>query len=293
MPPELRRTVQRLPRSPGIYRFRDARGTVLYVGRATELRPRVASYWSKLRGRRHLTRMVGQIARIEAIACASVHEATWLERNLLERSLPRWNRTRGGQESPVYITLDDRLRITYTPEARSFGPYLGGQRARRAVRALLRLYPLTYTGTRLTGLSRDIAAKKGVTPADRTALRDAIEAVLDRRHDVHGDLVQLRNQAAEKEAFELAGQLQEEIEALDWITSPQRATVAYADDLTVHGWSDGVLVRFDIRAGRLNEWTQRRCTAARAEPLLATTPPAWTGFAQRTADLAATLLHNE
>src|ERR1700761_8486548 len=93
--------VPRLPAEPGVYRFRDARGRVLYVGRATALRARVGSYWSDLRGRRHLTRMVAQVARIEAVACGSVHEAAWLERNLLETAMPRWNRTPGGQENRV------------------------------------------------------------------------------------------------------------------------------------------------------------------------------------------------
>jgi excinuclease UvrABC nuclease subunit len=44
--------VARLPSEPGVYRFRDAGGRVLYVGRATALRSRVGSYWSDLRGRR-------------------------------------------------------------------------------------------------------------------------------------------------------------------------------------------------------------------------------------------------
>jgi excinuclease UvrABC nuclease subunit len=80
--------VRRLPSEPGVYRFRDAGGRVLYVGRATVLRSRVGSYWSDLRGRRHLTRMVAQVVRIEAVACGSVHEAAWLERNLLETAMP-------------------------------------------------------------------------------------------------------------------------------------------------------------------------------------------------------------
>src|SRR5690349_4403816 len=99
--------VARLPGTPGVYRFRDAGGRVLYLGRATHLRQRVGSYWSDLRDRRHLLRMVPQVARIEAVACDSVHEAAWLERNLLERAKPRWNRTRG-VESPVCILLEHR-----------------------------------------------------------------------------------------------------------------------------------------------------------------------------------------
>lgn len=64
-----------LPSEPGVYRFRDSTGKVLYIGRATVLRSRVASYWSELGGRSHLAPMVARIARIEAVSCDSVHEA--------------------------------------------------------------------------------------------------------------------------------------------------------------------------------------------------------------------------
>ena len=70
-----------LPHEPGVYRFRDERDRVMYVGRASDLRSRTRSYWGDLHGRRHLRRMVGQIARVEALVCQSVHEAAWLERN--------------------------------------------------------------------------------------------------------------------------------------------------------------------------------------------------------------------
>lgn len=100
--------IGQLPEGPGVYRFRDDRGRVLYIGRATGLRSRVGSYWSDLRDRDHLAPMIARAARIEAVSCESVHEAAWLERNLLEVSLPRWNRTPGGQESAVYIRMDTR-----------------------------------------------------------------------------------------------------------------------------------------------------------------------------------------
>ena len=90
----------RLPLGPGVYRFRDAAGRALYLGRATSLRRRVASYWGDLGDRAHLAAMVARIARVEAVPCASAHEAAWLERNLLERSKPPWNRSpSGGQEA--------------------------------------------------------------------------------------------------------------------------------------------------------------------------------------------------
>jgi excinuclease ABC subunit C len=52
--------------------------------------------------------MVARVRRIEAVSCDFVHEAAWLERNLLTTSLPPWNKTMGGQENPVCVRLDPR-----------------------------------------------------------------------------------------------------------------------------------------------------------------------------------------
>jgi len=293
-----RTSVARLPATPGVYRFRDARGRVLYIGRASQLRRRVASYWSDLRDRRHLAPMVARIGRVEAVACDSEHEAAWLERNLLERRMPPWNRTPGGQEVPVYLRLDagpaaPELRVTHLGEPGDFGPYLGGARVRLAVTALHRVLPLSYTGTGMSASQRDMAAKLGVGPADRGRLLDALTAVLRREPaalaSVRDELCVRRDRAAGALAYELAGRLRDEVEAVEWIASPQRVTRFPGEDLTVCGWAGGVLVRFEIRAGRLDSWTQRACGAAGASRALAATPPAWAGFAARNAELAAAL----
>ena len=295
--------VARLPSVPGVYRFRDAQGRVLYIGRATALRSRVASYWSDLRDREHLAPMVAAVARIEAVSCDSVHEASWLERNLLEAGLPRWNRTPGGQESVVYLRLDRRpgapgLTVDYLGRAASrdvryFGPYLGGLRARQVATALGRILPLAYTGAQLSGAHRDLARIRGVTGADRDRIAGQLTAVLDREPDAvaaaRGELEALRDRAARALGFELAGRIQAEIEALDWVTSPQRVTTMDPRDLEVHGWHGGVLVRFVITGGRLSEWSQRACGPDQAAKRLAGTPPGWAGFARRNAELAAAL----
>jgi excinuclease ABC subunit C len=57
----------------------------------------------------------------------------------------------------------------------------------------------------------------------------------------------------------------------------------------VCGWADGVLVWFEIRGGRMRGWRQRSCGAAAARQYLARTPPGWTDFARRNAELAARL----
>ena len=294
--------VARLPGGPGVYRFRDAGGAVLYVGRAAALRPRVASYWSDLGHRSHLAPMVARVARIEAVSCDSPHEAAWLERNLLETSLPAWNRTAGGQENVVYIRLDERPSAPALTVARHrqparqvryFGPYLGGLRARQAVAALNRVLPLAYTGTHLRGVQLGLARARRVGPAHREAFLRTLRAVLRRQPEavagVRRELEQLRHHAAESLAFEFAGRVHSEISALDWVTGPQRVTTMDAGDFDACGWSGEVLVRFAIRGGRLCEWSQHACPRSRAVPRLAVTPAGWAGFARRNAELAAAL----
>jgi excinuclease ABC subunit C len=164
----------RLPLAPGVYRFRDQAGRVLYVGRAVSLRRRVLSYWGDLGDRGHLAPMVARIARVEAAVCDSAHEAAWLERNLLQRRLPPWNRSRGGQESEVWIRLSASprtpgLTVVHRPAPGDFGPYLGGQKARDAASGLGRGPVRTGAGHRRRaepGSGRGGRAARG---ADRAA----------------------------------------------------------------------------------------------------------------------------
>lgn len=296
-----RAAVAGLPGTPGVYRFRDATDRVLYVGRATHLRNRVGSYWGDLRDRPRLRRMVPQVARVEAVVCASVHEAAWLERNLLERAKPRWNRIRGGLEVPVCIRLDGvgGLTVAHWPApgsaATDFGPYLGGTRARLAVSALDRVLPLRYARAGLAGGVADLARIRGVDVEHRAGFLETITAVLSRRPaevaSVCEQLAGQRDRAAERLAFELAARIQEEIAAVEWIVAEQRVTPLVAvPDHDVTGWSDGLLVRFRFRGGRLSRWEQRPSTCADAQRLVAHTPSEWSDFAARNAELARRLL---
>jgi excinuclease ABC subunit C len=94
------------------------------------------------------------------------------------------------QEVPTVIVLDrrrsrPRLVTAHLPcQARLgvsvFGPFLGGHKARRAVAGLHRLYPLAYTGTKVSTAERAVAAKRTVAQADRDRLADVLEAILGR-----------------------------------------------------------------------------------------------------------------
>jgi excinuclease ABC subunit C len=302
--PAVRAVVGRLPLGPGVYRFRDARGRALYLGRAVSLRRRVTSYWADLGDRTHLSAMVRAIAGVEAVQCASEHEAAWLERSLLEHQLPPWNRTAGGQEVEVYLRLDSASRscgltVVRDPNGRGasvrhFGPYLGGLRVRLAAAGLLRAFPLDYAGDS-AGSFRELGRRRGADPADRPALAAAIGTVLARDPAaiaaVQAELGRRRAAAAAAEAYEVAARIQAELTALDWVTAPQRVAVTEPAgvDAVACGWADGVLVRFAIRGGRIRDWNQDRVPAAEAAPLLAQTPPPWRDFADQNARLAARL----
>ncbi|MDO9355506.1 MAG: GIY-YIG nuclease family protein [Solirubrobacteraceae bacterium] len=287
-----------LPQTPGVYRFRDAAGRALYIGRAVDLRRRVRSYWGSQKGRPRMRRMVPQIVAVEVVECASEHEAAWLERNLLEQSKPRWNRARGGLETPVYLRLDPApkapsLTVVHDvlDELTHFGPYLGGTRVRTAVTALGFLYPLAYAGDGLTGAAQAMATARSVTPADHADLLQTVTAILARdplaAAQARLSLETRRDRAAKALEFELAGRIQEQIEAVGWLASTQRVTVPEPLDANAAGWADGVLVEFAMKAGRIRTWKQSASTREAAMKKLAATPETWADFATRNAELAA------
>jgi excinuclease UvrABC nuclease subunit len=294
----VRAVVARLPSGPGVYRFADDRGRTLYVGRAVDLRRRAGSYWGDLGDRWHLRRMVARIARIDALVCDSGHEAAWLERNVLQRSLPPWNRTVGGQEVPLSIVVDldpPGLHTVHDVGASPlvFGPYLGGTQVRLAVSGLLRAFPLHYAASGLSGSALDLARVRGYSAADAGDLLNAAIAVLRRDPAAvaafHARLTTRRDAAAGAQAYELAARIQSEIEAVGWISEEQKVHRAGGADCVAYGFADGHLLRLEITRGLLDGWRVRPATSRTAERPVAETPPHWKAFAQRNAELAASL----
>lgn len=305
--------VRDLPDEPGVYRFRDERGRILYLGRAVRLRRRVRSYWGDLGDRRHLAAMVRRITRVEALVCASDHEACWLERSLQEQSLPRWNRAVGGAEVPMYLAVDmvaagPRLRVLHhwaepfgagsrpAHPADVYGPFLGGTKVRLFASALHRMLPLAYTADRLSGTERELSLIKGVDAGDRRQLLATSRAVLERHPPAVAEFLDglriRRQQAAARQRYELAGRLQQELQAAGWLLAPQRVAAiprAGAAPTELYGWSDGLLLQLTRTDGRIRGWRQRRCSLRTAQPLVAKTPIEWQDFVHRNADLASRL----
>lgn len=282
-----------LPAEPGVYRFRDAQGRALYLGRAGDLRKRVGSYWGELRNRKHLRRMIPQIAAIEALVLSSEHEAAWAERMLLEHRKGRWNRIAGGLENPMWVRVDTSVpsiavahEVVEAPGMRWYGPYLGGTATRLAVAGLERVYPMTYARSRLTGTERDLARIHGVVESDAEGMLDAVDRALGRDAEAIAEarsgLIMKREQAAGSELYEVASRIHDELGGLDWVVAPCR--LLGTPDLDLATTHDGTQLRLKFRAGRLRTWDQSPATAD-SSPAAAE----WHDLLQRNATLASTL----
>ncbi|MEY2404121.1 MAG: polymerase subunit epsilon, partial [Acidimicrobiaceae bacterium] len=146
--PKLRLTTE-LPRAPGVYLFRDRAGRPLYVGKASNLRSRVRSYFSS-DDRRKIGPMLRETQSIDHIVCRSTLEAAVLESRLIANQLPRYNRQGTGRRRYVYVklTTDEsfpRLAVVRVPRADGcvyLGPLSSTRVARLIVDAIESVAPL-------------------------------------------------------------------------------------------------------------------------------------------------------
>ncbi len=131
-----------LPTGPGVYRMQDAAGRIVYVGKARNLRQRLASYRRTQGQARRIVRLIHEAVSIEWELCASEGEALQREGELIHTLQPRFNRAGRWSPPPLYVRLacsggDGRLGWVGEPGDGDFGPFRPG--IRRVVGALAQL----------------------------------------------------------------------------------------------------------------------------------------------------------
>ncbi|HUI16693.1 MAG TPA: excinuclease ABC subunit UvrC [Alphaproteobacteria bacterium] len=263
-----------LPDSPGVYRMLDAKGEVLYVGKAKDLKKRVASYTQMPRLSYRIQRMVAETASLEVVTTHTEVEALLLESNLIKRHAPRYNVLLRDDKSFPYILLTgDHAwpQITKYRGARSrageyFGPFASAGAVNQTLAALERAFLLrSCADTVFASRSRpcllfQIRRCSGpcvgkIDAAGYAELVSEARAFLSgRSREVQRRLAGLMQEAATALDYESAAIYRDRIKALTQIQAKQDINVAgvdHADVIAAHQAGGETCVQvFFFRAGR-------------------------------------------
>jgi excinuclease ABC subunit C len=266
---------QQAPEAPGVYQFQDARGRVLYVGKAKQLRRRVVSYFSHQLEPR-LAGMLARARRLEFVVTATEVEALILENRLIKRHRPRYNVLLRDDKTYPYVKLTTgdawpRAFLTrrVVDDGHSyFGPFLGHGMAARVMdlirtRTQVRTCTLEIDGTLPRPcLYHDMGACLGPCVAGLTTHEDYARAVeevtllLEGRHNELKPRLEAQMwRASEAGEYERAARYRDLLGALDELARGQNVEIAGSGSVDVVGVEgdgrDATVIVLIYREGKL------------------------------------------
>ena len=244
--PLVEQRLQATPERPGVYLMKDARGTVLYVGKASSLRNRLRTYFgSPSHQPSKIRRMMGHLHDFEYIVTDSEAEALILENTLIKRYRPRYNARLKDDKTYPYLKVDlteefPRVYITRRVAkdgARYFGPFATANTVRKSMDLVKRLFPYRSCTKTITGtdprpcleyyINRCVAPCTGYTSKEEYGrVIDQVVMFMEGDTDaVTQDLNDNMEAAAERLEFERAAVLRDRIKAVEKVAEEQRIKV--------------------------------------------------------------------
>ena len=270
--------LKKLPAKPGVYIMHDEQDTILYVGKAVNLRNRVRSYFRENIGRGpQIDKMVSLIARFEYIVTDSELEALILENNLIKEHLPKYNTLLKDDKTYPYIkgTVGEAYpRIVFVREmkkdkARYFGPYTSAGAVKDTIELLNKLYKLRTCNR---SLPKDIGEGRpclnyhiGQCSApcqhlgSREEYREQVEKALNflngNYQPILKELQGKMQDAAEKMEFEEAAKYRDLFNSVKSVSQKQKISDSVGEDRDIIALAeddrDAVVQVFFVRDGRL------------------------------------------
>ena len=230
-----------LPEEPGVYLMKDARGKIIYVGKARVLKNRVRQYFqaNKNHGAK-VKAMVAKIADFETIITATEVEALILECNLIKKHRPRYNICLKDDKSYPYLKITARIvltrRVTHDG-SKYFGPYTSGLAVKDTLQLLRKIFPLRTCKTFAKRPCLAFHIKRCAAPCANKISREdymrfvnAAEKFLEgRTSQIERELSKQMLDAAENLNFEQAARLRDILSAIKKVTEKQKIVTDTGD----------------------------------------------------------------
>lgn len=270
--------LSKLPKSPGVYIMRDANDTIIYVGKAINLRSRVRSYFRKNIGRGpQIDKMVTLIARFEYIVTDSELEALVLENNLIKEHSPKYNTMLKDDKTYPYIkvTMGEAYpRVQFSRQmkkdkSRYFGPYTGAASVKNTIELINKLYQLRTCNRSLPkeiGNDRpclNYHIKQCQAPCQGYVSKEeygeqiakALEFLNGKYELVLKDLEKKMLEASEKTEFEEAIRCRDLYNSVKQLSQKQKITDSDMEDKDIIALAkdenDAIVQVFFVRGGKL------------------------------------------
>ncbi|MGH7463243.1 MAG: excinuclease ABC subunit UvrC, partial [Longimicrobiales bacterium] len=276
-PTDLEQKLKHLPTRPGVYLFKDARGEILYIGKALSLRSRVRSHFVQDAGWSiQKSEMVRRVADVDTIVVGSEAEALLLEANLIKSHQPRFNiRLKDDKKYPyIKVTINEpfpRVYVTRRLEndgARHFGPFTEVAAMRHALEVVKRLYTVRSCRYDLPEdapkrpcldyhIGKCLAPCVGLQTAQayRLMVNEILEVLAGKTEDVRKRVAGDMRAAADSLEFEVAANLRDVLNGLEGLERRQRALDLRGGEVDVIGIARdgdrGCAALLRVRGGKL------------------------------------------